>query len=136
MADDARLWEPFTERGFTPDSGPHGCCPASSGRSAPRAADARAQALGPGGGGLGLAHASVPTGELDKEVESLVDTLAHGPTVALGFTKWLLRAGQSATLDEQLQHEALALELSSRSEDFREGLSAFRDKRPPTFEGR
>jgi 2-(1,2-epoxy-1,2-dihydrophenyl)acetyl-CoA isomerase len=65
-----------------------------------------------------------------------VDGLAAGPTVAVGLTKWLLRAGHTATLDEQLHNEALALELSSRSDDFREGLSAFRDKRPPKFEGR
>ena len=78
----------------------------------------------------------MPTDELDQEVEGLVGQLAGGPTVALGFTKWLLRAAPTASLDEQLQNEALALELSSRSDDFREGLSAFRDKRPPNFEGR
>lgn len=137
VADDARLWEPFAERGFTPDSGATWMLPRVVGPVRARELLMLGRKLsGREAADWGLAHASVPTGELDKEVESLVDTLAHGPTVALGFTKWLLRAGQSATLDEQLQHEALALELSSRSEDFREGLSAFRDKRPPTFEGR
>jgi 2-(1,2-epoxy-1,2-dihydrophenyl)acetyl-CoA isomerase len=56
--------------------------------------------------------------------------------VALGLTKWLLRSGQSAALDAHLQDEALALELSSRSDDFREGLAAFADKRDPRFRGR
>ena len=51
------------------------------------------------------------------------------PTVALGLTKWLLQSGNGLDLDRHLQNEALALELSSRSEDFKEGLSAFREKR-------
>jgi 2-(1,2-epoxy-1,2-dihydrophenyl)acetyl-CoA isomerase len=63
-------------------------------------------------------------------------TLAAGATVALGLTKWLLHAGRSATLDAHLRDEAFALELSSRSADFREGLAAFREKRPTVFTGR
>ena len=65
-----------------------------------------------------------------------MDRLAGGPTVALGLTKWLLRSGQSCPLDAHLQDEAFALELSSRSEDFREGLAAFKEKRDPDFRGR
>ena len=84
----------------------------------------------------GVIHRSVPPVDLDATVGALTERLASGPTVALGLTKWLLRAGQSETLDQQLHNEALALELSSRSEDFREGLAAFKDKRSPKFGGR
>ena len=66
----------------------------------------------------------------------LVEQLAAGPTVALGLAKWLLHQGRATTLADQLANEAFALELSSRTEDFREGLAAFRDKRPPEFTGR
>ena len=62
--------------------------------------------------------------------------LASGPTVALGLTKWLLHRGLAADLGDQLAQEAFALELSSRTEDFREGLAAFREKRAPEFRGR
>ena len=62
--------------------------------------------------------------------------LGNGPTVTLGLTKWLLHAGAVSPFDRQLEHEAFALELSSRSEDFREGLSAFKEKRSPRFVGR
>jgi 2-(1,2-epoxy-1,2-dihydrophenyl)acetyl-CoA isomerase len=39
-------------------------------------------------------------------------------------------------LDQHLPNEAFALELSSRTDDFREGMTAFRERRPPKFEGR
>ena len=84
----------------------------------------------------GMVHAAVPAGELDAAVEEVVARLAAAPTVTIGLTKWLLHAGASRTLDEHLRDEAFAMELSSRSEDFREGLAAFTEKRPPKFTGR
>jgi 2-(1,2-epoxy-1,2-dihydrophenyl)acetyl-CoA isomerase len=48
----------------------------------------------------------------------------------------LLHESASASIDQQLANEALALELSSRTDDFREGLAAFKEKRRPDFEGR
>ncbi|MFM8971135.1 MAG: enoyl-CoA hydratase-related protein [Actinomycetota bacterium] len=81
-------------------------------------------------------HAAVPEAELDATVDDLVARLAAGPTVTLGLTKQLLREGAGSGLDEQLRREALALELSSRSEDFREGMAAFRERRDPRFGGR
>ncbi len=44
--------------------------------------------------------------------------------------------GRSSALDEQLRDEAFGLELTSRSEDFREGLAALKDHRDPEFRGR
>jgi 2-(1,2-epoxy-1,2-dihydrophenyl)acetyl-CoA isomerase len=136
-ATDARFWEPFTERGFTPDSGGSWLLPRLVGLARARELLLLGRELdGTESAEWGLIHRSVPPVQLDGEVEALTERLASGPTVALGLTKGLLRAGQSETLDEQLHTEALALELSSRSEDFREGLAAFKDKRRPTFGGR
>jgi 2-(1,2-epoxy-1,2-dihydrophenyl)acetyl-CoA isomerase len=136
-ATDARFWEPFTERGFTPDSGGSWLLPRLVGLARARELLLLGRALdGSEAAEWGVIHRSVPPVDLDAEVAALTERLASGPTVALGLTKWLLRAGQSETLDEQLHNEALALELSSRSEDFREGLAAFKDKRSPKFGGR
>ena len=59
-----------------------------------------------------------------------------GPPSRSGLTKWLLHQGEARPLEAHLADEAFALELSSRSEDFREGLSAFKEKRDPDFKGR
>jgi 2-(1,2-epoxy-1,2-dihydrophenyl)acetyl-CoA isomerase len=137
VADDARLWEPFTRRGFTPDSAATWLLPRAVGPVRARDLLVLGRELsGAEAADWGLVHRAVPADRLGAEVGDLVDGLSAGPTVALGLTKWLLHAGATASLDDQLHNEALALELSSRSEDFREGLTAFRDKRDPRFTGR
>ncbi len=136
-AADARFWEPFTERGFTPDSGATWLLPRLVGIVRARELLLLGRDLdGTEAAEWGLIHRAVPAAELDAAVDEVVAQLASGPTVALGLTKWLLAAGQTETLEAQLQNEAFALELSSRSEDFREGMTAFVDKRPPEFRGR
>jgi 2-(1,2-epoxy-1,2-dihydrophenyl)acetyl-CoA isomerase len=133
----ARFWEPFSRRGFTPDSAGTWLIPRLVGMVRARELLLLGRELTAGAAvDWGLIHAAVPADALDDEVDALVARLASGPTVALGLTKWLLRSGQTATLDAHLQDEALALELSSRSSDFREGLAAFKEKRDPDFEGR
>jgi 2-(1,2-epoxy-1,2-dihydrophenyl)acetyl-CoA isomerase len=136
-AADARFWEPFTERGFTPDSGAAWLLPRLVGPVRARELLMLGRALdGSEAAEWGIAHRVAASGHLDEEVTGLVERLASGPTVALGLTKWLLAAGQTEPLEAHLQNEALALELSSRSEDFREGLKAFGEKRLPEFRGR
>jgi 2-(1,2-epoxy-1,2-dihydrophenyl)acetyl-CoA isomerase len=136
-AHDARFWEPFVQRGFTPDSGATWLLPR-------RVGDVRARELLllgrelSGGEAVewGAIHDSVPGDELDAATDDVVERLVNGPTVALGLTKWLLNEGAAAPLDRHLANEAFALELSSRTDDFREGLAAFREKRSPRFQGR
>lgn len=137
VAEDARLWEPFAERGFTADSGATWLLPRRIGELRARemlllgrSIDGR-EALE-----WGAVHQAVPGDAVDDAAEQLALTFANGPTVSLGLMKWLLHRGAARGLDDQLRDEAFALELSSRSEDFREGLEAFRDKRPPDFTGR
>ncbi len=135
--EDARFWEPFSSRGFTPDSGATWLLPRAIGISRAREMLLLGREVdGTEAAEWGLVHRAVPTADLDRVTDELVGTLAGGPTVALGLTKWLLQTGTSATLDDHLRNEGFAMELSSRSEDFREGLGAFKDRRPPEFKGR
>lgn len=137
VADDARLWEPFSERGFTPDSGATWLLPRRVGEVRAREMLMLGRSVtGREAEDWGMVHRAVPEPSLDQAGEALVSTVAAGPTVTLGLTKWLLHAGAASPLDRQLEHEALALEMSSRSDDFREGLAAFKEKRPPRFTGR
>jgi 2-(1,2-epoxy-1,2-dihydrophenyl)acetyl-CoA isomerase len=137
VAEHARLWEPFSERGFTPDSGATWLLPRRIGEVRAREMLLLGRALaGSEAADWGLVHRAVPDAELDRAADVLVRDLAEGPTVTLGLTKWLLHVSAASAFDRQLEHEALALELSSRSEDFREGLSAFKEKRRPRFTGR
>jgi len=136
-ADDARFWEPFGERGFTPDSGATWMLPRRVGEARARDLLLLGRAIsGAEAAEWGAIHRAVPGAALDAAVDEVVGRLASGPTVALGLTKWLLAAGADASLQAQLANEAFALEVSSRTDDFREGMSAFREKRAPRFEGR
>jgi 2-(1,2-epoxy-1,2-dihydrophenyl)acetyl-CoA isomerase len=134
---DARFWAPFVERGFTPDSGATWLLPR-------RIGDVRAREMillgrvvhGAEAAEWQMIHRAVPSSEVDAVAGELATTLAGSPTVAAGLAKWLLHTGATNSLDDQLRNEAFAMELSSRSEDFREGLAAFQEKRPPQYRGR
>ena len=136
-AEDARFWEPFMARGFTPDSGAAWLLPRLIGMVRTRQLLMLGEELsGTTAAEWGIIHGAHPDGGLDTAAADLVNRLASSPTVALGLTKWLLQSGSGLDLDRHLQNEAMALELSSRSEDFKEGLRAFRDKRDAEFTGR
>ena len=136
-AEDATFWEPFVRRGFTPDSG-------ATWLLTQRVGPVRARELlllgrrltGQEAADWGLVHAAHRERNLDAQADEVIRQFADGPTVALGLTKWLLHEAASTDLDDAMRKEAFGLELSSRSEDFREGLKAFGEKRDPEFRGR
>ena len=137
IADDARVWEPFSQRGFTPDTGGTWLLPRRVGMQRARELLFLGTAVdGATAVEWGLGHRAVPAGEVDATAEALARRLATGPTVTLGLTKWLLHTSAEHTLDQHLREEAFAMELSSRSEDFKEGMKAFVEKRDPGFTGR
>lgn len=136
-ASDARFWEPFTTRGFTPDSGGTWLLPRLVGIARAKELLLLGRELsGDEAAAWGVIHRAVPPSELDAAVREVVDTLANGPTVSLGLTKWLVHQGAGLDLERHLASEAFAMELSSRSTDFREGITALREKRAPRFDGR
>ena len=136
-AEDARFWEPFMARGFTPDSGAAWLLPRLIGMVRTRQLLMLGEEIsGATAAQWGIIHGAVADGQLSSTAAELVIKLGEAPTVALGLTKWLLQSGNGLDLDRHLQNEAMALELSSRSDDFKEGMAAFRDKRDAKFQGR
>ena len=136
-ADDAVFWEPFLARGFSPDSGSTWLLPRLVGVARARLMLLLGEKVsGTDAVDWGLIHDAVAPGDLDAVSEELLARLATGPTVALGLAKQAINCGQHATLDQAMKQELFNLELSCRTKDFKEGLAAFRDRRPPEFHGR
>jgi 2-(1,2-epoxy-1,2-dihydrophenyl)acetyl-CoA isomerase len=137
VADDARLRAPFVSMGFTPDSGASWLIPRLVG-----AARAKEMLMlgrdvtGEQAAEWGLVHRAVEARAVAHAAEALVHELAGAATVAIGLTKLLVQRSLAADFDRHLADEALAIELSSRSEDFQEFSRARREKRDPDFEGR
>ncbi|MEB4210587.1 enoyl-CoA hydratase/isomerase family protein [Mycobacterium sp. 94-17] len=136
-ADDAVFWEPFIDRGFSPDSGSSWLLPRLAGLARAR----RMLLLGekvnaPDAVDWGLIHQAVKGPDLEPTAGELVGRLASGPTAAIGLAKQALTFGQHATLPQSLTQELFNLELSCRTNDFKEGLEAFRQRRDPDFRGR
>ena len=85
---------------------------------------------------LGLVNRVVPDAELEKETRALARRLAQGPTLAFARAKELVYRSLRESLETQLENERGLLGLSTLSEDFREGVQAFIEKREPKFKGR
>ncbi|SEF59087.1 2-(1,2-epoxy-1,2-dihydrophenyl)acetyl-CoA isomerase [Thermomonospora echinospora] len=84
---------------------------------------------------MGLINRIVPAGELDKTAEEWAVRLAAGPTVALGLGKRLINRSLEVDRTTALAEEAMAAEINMTSEDGREGLRAFAERRAPVFRG-
>jgi 2-(1,2-epoxy-1,2-dihydrophenyl)acetyl-CoA isomerase len=86
---------------------------------------------------LGIVNRAVPEERLDAEVAAWAARLAAGPTRAIARTKALLRSTWTRSFAEQAEAERRAQEeLGRGTADYREGMRALSEKRPPRFQGR
>jgi len=84
----------------------------------------------------GLVTRVVPDAELAPAVDALARALAQGPSKAFGAAKRLFHQSTWESLETQMELEAQAIAASGHTEDFANGVSAFANKRQPTFKGR
>ena len=84
----------------------------------------------------GLVSEVVPAVELGQRATEVAELFAAMPTRAVWETKRLLDAAETSTLEDQLAREAQLQAAAVQSDDFREGVQAFLEKREPSFKGR
>jgi 2-(1,2-epoxy-1,2-dihydrophenyl)acetyl-CoA isomerase len=85
---------------------------------------------------LGLVNRVVGADELAGATSELAERLAQGPTLAYGFAKQAVYQGANLPFESLLDFEARNQQLAFRSQDAREGIRAFRERRKPDFRGR
>ena len=85
---------------------------------------------------FGLIWQAVDDEEFAETMDAIVNWLAQAPTFGLASAKRAIRASWTSTLDEALDRERDMQKQCGLSEDYREGVNAFKEKRKPVFSGR
>ncbi|MEH6825067.1 MAG: 2-(1,2-epoxy-1,2-dihydrophenyl)acetyl-CoA isomerase PaaG [Motiliproteus sp.] len=83
----------------------------------------------------GMIWQMVEDDQLQEQAMQLARHLATQPTTGLALAKRAINAAATNTLDQQLELEKELQTVAGRSDDYREGVAAFMQKRPPSFKG-
>ncbi|MDO8390364.1 MAG: enoyl-CoA hydratase-related protein [Actinomycetota bacterium] len=132
-----KFWVPFVTKGFSPDSGNTWLLPRLVGLARAKEMVLRGEPIdGIKAAEWGLISRCVPDADLDAAVAEVVGGFAKAATISVGLAKTLLHNNLSADLRTALHNEAIHEELALRSDDFKEGMRSFAQRRPPEYTGR
>jgi len=135
-ADNAKFIEVFVRRGITPDGGGAYMLPRLIGMQKAKELiffgdDIRATEAER----LGLVNRVVPQTELATAATEWAERLAESPTRALMLSKWLLNRSLDSNRLGAFEDEAWAQEMASYTQDFQEGVAAFKERREVQYRG-
>jgi 2-(1,2-epoxy-1,2-dihydrophenyl)acetyl-CoA isomerase len=136
-SDQARFGQVFVKIGLMPDGGSTFMLPRIVGYAKAFELMATGDIIGAQEAlALGIVNHVVPVSELDKTVDEMAARLAASPSVALAKIKEGLVNGETSDLAAALEFEAVNQAACFQSDDFREGVKAFVEKRKPHFQGK
>lgn len=135
-AEEATLIEVFINIGLVPDSGSSYFLPRTVGMNkAFELCSMGNRVKATEAVSIGLINKAVPMAELDQTVKFYTDYFAKAPTKSIGLIKRMLNKSVTSTLEEMLEYEAYCQEIAGTSNDYKEGVTAFLEKRKPDFKG-
>lgn len=85
---------------------------------------------------LGLINRVTAPDQLDRIIKEYSDYFSQAPTKSIGLIKRMLQKSATSTIDEMLEYEAYCQEIAGTSQDYKEGVSAFLEKRKADFKGK
>lgn len=134
---DAKFIQSFSALGLIPDSGGSWHLPRLVGQArALGLALTGEPATGEQAAEWGMIWKAVDGESLDEEVDRIASRLASLPPLGLAAIKSIIRTTGSRTLDEELNLQRDEMRRLGFTDDYREGVAAFLEKRPPNFTGR
>ncbi|HEV2079747.1 MAG TPA: 2-(1,2-epoxy-1,2-dihydrophenyl)acetyl-CoA isomerase PaaG [Allosphingosinicella sp.] len=136
-AKSAKFIQSFASIGLIPDSGGTWVLPRLVGQARALGLALTAEPLPAGRAAeWGLIWKAVEDEALDAEVDALAARFASAPTRGLAAIKRMIRQSWGHSLDQELDLQRDAMRELGMSHDYKEGVAAFMEKRPPRFTGR
>ena len=137
MSDKAKLAVAFVKRGIVPESGGTWILPRLLGWAKAAELIFTGRTLSAEESvAMGLASEVVPNDELPARARALAAEIAANAPLAVQSAKRLMRMGMQETFNDHVHHVYLQFLQLMRTQDFREGLNSYMEKRPADFKGR